>query len=64
MILEALVSSQICTIQHLKIDQNSSWFANHSKRENRDLGIIDMLAEIISNQTSCLQILNLSYNCF
>ena len=59
-ILESLLNSSICTIQHLNIGGNFSWFKK-SKIEDRE-GATEMLMEVISNQTSQLQILNLYCN--
>ena len=49
-ILESLLNSSICTIQHLNIGGNSSWFKK-SESEDRE-GAAEMLMEVISNQTS------------
>ena len=60
-ILEVLLNSTICTIQHLDLSYNSSWFKNgDTDRE----GAIDMVTEIISNQTPCLHVLQLGVNAF
>ena len=62
-ILEALLNSSICTIQHLDLSNNSSWFRNDSTGEERK-GVDDMLVEVINKQTPSLQILNLNFNYF
>ena len=61
-IIEALLNSSICSIYYLNLGDNKSWF-NNSKGSSRNEAVIK-LAEIISKQTSSLQILDLNQNYF
>ena len=49
-LLESLLNSSICTIQHFNIGGNSSWFKKNA-REDRE-GAVEKLMEVIKNQTS------------
>ena len=60
-ILEALVNSQISSIQNLQLGNNKEWFNNGNDANE---GVVDMLVEVISKQSSCLQTLNLFLNEF
>ena len=62
-ILEALVNSPICTIQYLNLSSNKSWFNKVSTAQDRQRAI-EILTEVISNQSPNLQILYLSGNSF
>ena len=62
-ILEALFNSSICTIQDLNLSHNSSWFNKVNTGEDRE-GALEMLTEVISNQSPNLQILNLGKNSY
>ena len=67
--MDALLNSSIRTINHLDLSSNTSWFIIRNYYMKRKYikdreGAVEMLTEVISNQTSSLQILNLNKNPF
>ena len=63
--MEALLNSSINTIQHLDLGSNPLWFKiryGYDFYDNEEA--VEMLTEVISKQTSSLQILNLNANYF
>ena len=62
-ILETLLNSSISTIQYLNLSHNRSWFRYTNTGEDIKV-VIDILTDVINNQTHSLQILNLESNYF
>lgn len=56
MVLETLLNSSNCSLQHLNLSNNEMWF-----KDDRGL---DMLTEVIRKYKSCLEILKLASNKF